>query len=475
MLKQLRFTLLMLALAMLASCGGGVSNRIGSEGQTRGTGQATINVNWPVPSHSRLIPEASESLVAKFTDSKNQLRSTTVIRRPLYGDKSITKIKNLPIGDLTLEVTGRPNSDGSGTAQARGSTKLKIEADKDTPVTITPVSTIVRASLDAGGSFTVPVGGNITLKESCFDAANALVLTSLATSKWQSNDPTVATVDEFGVVKGVKIGNATIKYTETESGVTGSLAVTVGISSQITPNSPQLDPKATQAFTVSPSAGTYPNGVTFTWTLTGNGSLGGGSSVVTTKPQITYTAPASDTNDTLDVTVKDATGKAISKAGTTITVGALPSIQFVISGAWDSRTPPNGSYTFNGPTPNGGRTVGTPTLDALGFAYDFAVENQGVGFILSVPTGHALTSQETFTRTVRGQETTAGQFFVQLASNLQNPDDPNSQFSVPGTTGNLKIDSASQLNNGSTRIRFTFRIANESGGTISGSGAAVIK
>jgi hypothetical protein len=475
MLRQLRFALSMVALAMLSSCGGGVSNLIGSGGQSRGMGQATINVNWPAPSRTRLIPFASTSLVVTFVDKDGKTRSRTVITK-LSSGPSVTKIKNLPVGTLSLVVTAYPEPDGTGTAQAIGKSSVKIEAEKDTPVTVSPDSTIVRVVMELGEGDTLPVkvGSSIFVIGSCRDASDAIVLTEGTLEKWESSDTSIATVSE-GLVKAVKNGTTTIKYTETESGVTGSLVVTVGISSQITPNSPQLDPKAIQVFTISPSAGTYPNGATFTWTLTGNGSLGGGNSVVTTKPQITYTAPASDTNDTLEVTVKDVTGKAISKASTTITVGALPSIQFVISGTWDSLTPPNGSYTFDGPTPNGGRGVGTPTLDALGVAYDFAVTNQGVGFVLAVPTGQALTSQETFTRTVQGQATSAGQFFLQLASNLQNPDAPNTQFSVPGTTGNLKIDSASQLNNGFTRIRFTFSIANGSGGTITGSGVGVIR
>lgn len=232
MLNRFRLALPVVALAILWSCGGGGSNFAVSGNRS---GQATINVNWPSVSRSRLIPAESVSLIAKFTDSNNHLQSTTVIPRPDAGGTSVTKIKNLPVGDLTLEVTASPNPDGSGTAQARGSTKVKIEADKDTPVPITPVSTIVRISLDSGGSFALPVGGSRDLNESCFDAANALVLIGTTTEKWQSSDSSVATVDFAGTVRGVKNGKATIKFTETESGVSAEAVVTVADTTTPTP------------------------------------------------------------------------------------------------------------------------------------------------------------------------------------------------------------------------------------------------
>ena len=102
-----------------------------------------------------------------------------------------------------------------------------------------------------------------------------------------------------------------------------STVISVSIPSRITPHNPQLDANATKVFTVAPLAGAYPAGATFTWTLAGKGSLGGGNPVVTKQPQVTYNAPSTESNDTLEVTVKDAAGKAISRAGTTITIGAF--------------------------------------------------------------------------------------------------------------------------------------------------------
>ena len=112
-----------------------------------------------------------------------------------------------------------------------------------------------------------------------------------------------------------------------------STVITVSAPSRITPHNPFVRYNAAQVFTVAPLAGAYPAGVTYTWTLTGNGKIGGANPVVTNQPQITYTAPASASNDALVVTVKDAAGKVLATAGTTITVAntltITPTIQWL--------------------------------------------------------------------------------------------------------------------------------------------------
>ena len=104
---------------------------------------------------------------------------------------------------------------------------------------------------------------------------------------------------------------------------TANTTVTIAIESRITPHNPALAHLAKQTFTVSPLAGNFPTGSTYSWTLSGNGGIGGPSPIVTTSPSIQYTAPKTDTVDTLLVTVKNSTGNVISTAGSSITIGGL--------------------------------------------------------------------------------------------------------------------------------------------------------
>jgi hypothetical protein len=139
-----------------------------------------------------------------------------------------------------------------------------------------------------------------------------------------------------------------------------STVITVSAPSRVTPHNPSVRFNATQIFTVAPLAGAYPTGATYTWSLTGNGTLGGASPVVTNQPQITYTAPSAASNDTLVVTVKDATGKVLATAGTTITVETgsftVPVTQKFITvmnyknGQFDGTYYVVGGYAFSAPT-----------------------------------------------------------------------------------------------------------------------------
>ena len=304
MLRQLRFALSMVALAMLSSCGGGGSNLIGSGGQSRGVGQATINVNWPAPSRTRLIPGASASLVVTFIDKDGKTRSTTVIPKPPSGP-SVTKIKNLPVGDLSLVVKAYPEPDGTGTAQAIGRSSVKIEADKDTPVMVSPNSTIVRVvmSLGPGDSLPMKVGGEIGVDASCRDASDAVVLTDSSFEKWESSDSSIATVS-FGLVHAVKNGTTTIKYIETESGATGSVVVTVADTHTYTLGGPNGG-----AFSVDDNLDVYLNGVVVY--TTGSGLSG-------THPAVTFSAQK---GDKVRVVLRDTYGHCYSLSALTLADG----------------------------------------------------------------------------------------------------------------------------------------------------------
>ena len=99
-----------------------------------------------------------------------------------------------------------------------------------------------------------------------------------------------------------------------------SATISVATPSRITPHNPFVKLNGTQVFTVAPIAGNYPTGSTYTWSLTGKGSIGSSNPVTTSLPQISYKGSSTDSTDNLLVTVKDSNGKTIATTGTVITV-----------------------------------------------------------------------------------------------------------------------------------------------------------
>ena len=93
--------------------------------------------------------------------------------------------------------------------------------------------------------------------------------------------------------------------------------------SQIKPANPNVLLGKTQTLVAQPLDGSFPDGATFKWTLTGDGagSIGASSTVTTTINFITYTASATKTGtDTLTVIVFDSRGRQISTGTTTVQV-----------------------------------------------------------------------------------------------------------------------------------------------------------
>jgi hypothetical protein len=112
----------------------------------------------------------------------------------------------------------------------------------------------------------------------------------------------------------------------------------------ITPTT-AVDFGAQQVFTAKVT-GTLPSsGVTYQWTLTGDGSLAGGSPVVTTKPMVTYTAPKVAGSATLAVNVLDASKNILVKGSLTIPIGDVGVLKITnnFTGASASF---NGTYTL---------------------------------------------------------------------------------------------------------------------------------
>lgn len=231
LLRQLflLFFLVCCLAAMLMGCGGG-GNGIGLTGTA--TGRATLTVTWPEP--SRLIPQASNSIRVTVT-SGTVMAASSLLQRPAGGGTSSVTFSTLPIGTLTLTASAYPQTDGSGVAQATATIPIVIEASKETPFALTMATTIDHIEI-APTSPALGIGLTQPLTAVAKDATGAVVLTTPARGQWQTDNAAVAAVSSAGIVTGVGAGTAKITYTDTESGKSAFVTVSVRANTSITFN-----------------------------------------------------------------------------------------------------------------------------------------------------------------------------------------------------------------------------------------------
>lgn len=208
---------------VLTGCGGGGS----SPGDT--TTRAAFTIHWPNRS-GRMIPVACESIKVTISNPQGQAVATDLIQRPAGGGDVTVTISPLPAGDLPVSAVAYPNADGTGIAQGTASVVLHSVAGQLQSITISLDSTITSVDITAT-SLNVPTGGFQQLTATPRNQNGDVVITLPKTITWQSSNTAVATVDSTGKVTGVASGTANITVTETESGKTKTVGVTVGTSS----------------------------------------------------------------------------------------------------------------------------------------------------------------------------------------------------------------------------------------------------
>lgn len=209
-----------LTAGVLSGCGGGSSTSL-----LTGTGRATLVIEWPDLTASRLVPVAANSIVVRFSLSGTTVSSQTVTR-PSSGNTSTVEFASLPPGTLTVTATAYPTTTGSGVAQAEASTTATILADQNVTVSVTMASTISSLSITPSGP-ALTVGATTPLAMSALNSSGSVVLTSSSTVTWSSSATSVATVDASGLVTGISVGTALIMVTESESGKSASVTVSV--------------------------------------------------------------------------------------------------------------------------------------------------------------------------------------------------------------------------------------------------------
>ena len=111
-------------LLLSSGCGGASSGKSSLSVPTRKTGGLSVSVKWP--ERSRLIPDASESIVVtvvKATPGGTTIAPVT-LTRPAAGESltTVASFDDLPVGDdYTVTAVAYPNPDATGNPQARSS------------------------------------------------------------------------------------------------------------------------------------------------------------------------------------------------------------------------------------------------------------------------------------------------------------------------------------------------------------------
>ena len=242
---SLALTLLVAGTPLLlsAGCGGGGNNSLVHSAPTRKTGGLSLSVTWP--DRTRLIPDASESIVVTVRKAGATLKTAT-LQRPAAGQPltTVASFDDLPVGnDYTVSADAYPLPTGTGVAQAKSSATVPfvVTDNTRTPVSVTMDSTIQTLSLEPVLPFPLGAGRSRTLEAVARDANGSVVLLSprkvtftlteavSGTATLTPDDTTAASDAIIAVTNAPATGSVklTVTATDTESGKVATLDILV--------------------------------------------------------------------------------------------------------------------------------------------------------------------------------------------------------------------------------------------------------
>lgn len=213
-------TLLTVVTAMLSSCAGK-----GVDAPLSGS-KMTISVHWPA--RSRLIPEAANSIAVTVSSGGTAVSSQIIPRPTTDPATSTVTFNNLPPTLVTLTAKAFPSTDGSGVAQATGTTTVTLQSGVTAQASITMASTIDHV-LVTSPKGTLSPGDSLALTATAYDASGSIVLTASDKWAWNADVPHV-TLTPNGPscsAQGATLGDSNITATENESGKSGSVKLSV--------------------------------------------------------------------------------------------------------------------------------------------------------------------------------------------------------------------------------------------------------
>lgn len=230
---RIQILLTLITALCLSGCGGGSISNI-----AKATGRAVVTIVWP--DRSRLIPAAANSISIKINEGATTI-AQKIVARPSSGNSSTVTFDSLPSGSYSAVATAFPNADGSGTAQATGTVPLTLTVGQTTAFTITMASTVDHIELSAAKN-TVVSGGTLQVAVTAKDAAGSVVLLAPGKLQWASSNTGSASVNGSGLVTGAATGNADISVSDTESGKSAKISLTVTVPGAIAFQPPALYP-----------------------------------------------------------------------------------------------------------------------------------------------------------------------------------------------------------------------------------------
>lgn len=149
--------------------------------------------------------------------------------KPDSGGWTTARFDGIRAGSAYIRATAHPNGDGTGTAQATGEQAVSVDKDRIVHIRLSMATTVVRLGITPVTVALTP-GQTASLAAAPSDADSAVVMIAPGTLRWTTSDADVVTVDANGAATAIAAGAATITAYESESGVSGTVAVTVTAS-----------------------------------------------------------------------------------------------------------------------------------------------------------------------------------------------------------------------------------------------------
>ncbi|PHR45403.1 MAG: hypothetical protein COA32_13240, partial [Fluviicola sp.] len=236
------------------------------------------------------------------------------------------------------------NSDGSGEIILTG---LGSGSYSPIEVSLNNCSTIDNGTYDlndpSSPAITVPNGGELCEGE-------ILNLTPSSGGTWTSNDPSVATIDNTGLLTGIAAGSTTVTYTETATGCSSTASagsITVNPIPTVTvPSGGNVCEGATLNLTPS-TGGTWSSSDPSVATITNAGEVTGISVGTADMTFTNTTTGCSSVASTGTITV-NASPTITVPAGNEICVGSTLNLEPTTGGTWTSNDPVVATITGGG-------------------------------------------------------------------------------------------------------------------------------
>ncbi len=244
---------------LLVGCGG-------DGGSSASSGRASLRMTMAWPAPNRAVPNAANSVVTIVTVRGKEVARALFTRpgasRGINRDGGSTTIllQRLPAGEATVGYAAYPSADGTGVAQATGSSTGTLLPNGVMSVTATMASTVATLALTPSPA-TVAKDGTVNLTVAARDAQDRVVLLETNDRErlsWTSDAEGTATVSD-GIVFGVAAGtaNVTVSMVVNDAGATKTATAPVTVTAParvlqsivVTPSFYFLYPTETRPFT----------------------------------------------------------------------------------------------------------------------------------------------------------------------------------------------------------------------------------